>query len=327
MATGSHDYEQFNTIRYTSAICCGIYEAMITSNPERKETIETASENKSEHSRSTRLKANLAYWERAIFQRRPGGNFWAQVQWRGRREKFSLGTPIRWAAAGRAREFYLRLTVEGWDAAFRELKPAITRPDSSTIGDFLDELKAKADLKPATLEDYAVALRKIVADVFDLANDPDKHKHRGPGYQRWLSRVHSVKLADLTPSVVQKWKRAFLGRSEGDPIRLRSARISANSFLRRAKSLFAERATKHLSIQLPSPLPFDGISFEPRQSMRYRSTINVEELTHAAHEELAQADPPAFLAFLLALGAGLRRVEIDTLEWGCVPFRRMRDSH
>lgn len=49
--------------------------------------------------------------------------------------------------------------------------------------------------------------------------------------------------------------------------------------------------------------------------MGYRSTINVEELTKAAHQELAQADPPAFLAFVLALGAGLRRMEIDRLEW------------
>jgi len=62
-------------------------------------------------------------------------------------------------------------------------------------------------------------------------------------------------------------------------------------------------------------LPFDKVSFEPRQSMRYRSTINVEELTRAAHEELAQKNAPAFLAFLLALGAGLRRIEIDRLEW------------
>ena len=49
--------------------------------------------------------------------------------------------------------------------------------------------------------------------------------------------------------------------------------------------------------------------------MRYRSTINVEKLTRAAHDELALSDQPAFLAFVLALGAGLRRIEIDRLEW------------
>jgi len=66
---------------------------------------------------------------------------------------------------------------------------------------------------------------------------------------------------------------------------------------------------------LPSPLPFAGIAFEPRQSTRYRSSIDAAKLTKAAQQELAQSDSPVFLAFLLALGAGLRRIEIDRLEW------------
>jgi integrase len=262
---------------------------------------------------------SLAYWQNAIFQRRAGGNFWAQIQHGGgRQKKFSLGTPVKAAAAARARDFYLTLTETGWDTALLELKPqsvALSR-DASTIGDFLDELKAVADLKPKTLEGYAVALRKIIADSFGIDGGREKYDYRSGGYQRWLERVHAIKLAALTPDVVQQWKRKFLERAADDPIRSRAAKISVNSFLRRAKSLFAPDAIKHLSrVQLPSPLPFERVSFEPRQSMRYRSTINVEKLTHAAHEELALADSAAFLVFLLALGAGLRRIEIDRLEW------------
>jgi integrase len=52
-----------------------------------------------------------------------------------------------------------------------------------------------------------------------------------------------------------------------------------------------------------------------RGTTRYRSTIDVEKLTRAAHEELAQTDSPVFLAFALAFGAGLRRLETDRLEW------------
>ena len=88
-----------------------------------------------------------------------------------------------------------------------------------------------------------------------------------------------------------------------------------NSYLRRAKSLFASEAVKHLCIQLPRPLPFEGITFEPRQTMRYCSTIDIAKLTTAARKELASKDESAFLAFLLALGVGLRRMEIDRLEW------------
>lgn len=37
--------------------------------------------------------------------------------------------------------------------------------DGSTVGDFLAELQEKSDAKAKTLEGYASALRKIVADI------------------------------------------------------------------------------------------------------------------------------------------------------------------
>jgi integrase len=279
------------------------------------------SKHKNKHTDRLRpSKATASYWKTKIFQRRAGGSFWVQIQHGGQpQKKVSLRTPVEHAAAERARDVYLALANgQSWDEALAQFKPQIALPtrDASTIGDFLDELKAKADLKARTFEGYAIALRKIVADSFKIDGGPDKYDYRGGGRQRWLDRIHAIKLAALTPDIVQQWKRAFLDRAADDPIRSRAAKISVNSFLRRAKSLFAPDAIKHLSrVRLPSPLPFDRVSFEPRQSMRYRSTINVEELTRAAHEELAQNDAPAFLAFLLALGAGLRRIEIDRLEW------------
>jgi integrase len=184
-----------------------------------------------------------------------------------------------------------------------------------TIGHFLSELRQKSDLKAKTLEGYAIAFRGIVAGIFGIDGGKEKYDHRKGGNARWLEQIHAVRLSEVTPERVQAWKRSFLARAGKDPIALRSARTSSNSFLRRAKSLFAPGAIKHLALQLPSPLPFEGIAFEPRQSMRYRSSIDATELTRAAQAELASTDPQVFLAFLLALGAGLRRIEIDRLEW------------
>src|SRR5207253_4253388 len=130
------------------------------------------------------------------------------------------------------------------------------------------------DLKPKTLEGYAVAFRGIVADIFGIEGGKEKYDHRGGGRARWIEKIHAVRLDAVTPERVQAWKRTFIARAGEDPVKLRSARTSFNSFLRRAKSLFAPDAIKHLSVTLPSPLPFEGIAFEPRQSMRYRSNID-----------------------------------------------------
>jgi integrase len=260
-------------------------------------------------------KATLAYWESVLYQRRPGGNWWVRIQFRGRREKLSLGTPFKVAATTRARDIYQRLTVaKDWDTVLRELKPERVPVSRDTVGDFLEQLQATAD--PRKLRSYATAFRKIVADAFGIDGDKDKFDYRGGGHRRWIEKIHAVKLGDVTPAVIQKWKRDFLNRAGDNPIRLRSAKVSANSIMRHAKTLFGPKMTRHLSNPVSSP--FTGVEFEPKQRVRYRSTINVDELTKAAHAELALSDPPAFLVFLLALGAGLRRLEIDRLEWSAI---------
>jgi integrase len=130
--------------------------------------------------------------------------------------------------------------------------------------------------------------------------------------KRGLRKVHDVKLADITPERVQKWKIGFLRRAGSDPMKQRAARISCNSLMRQAKSLFAPDMLKFIHLDLSGALPFEGVKFEPRQSMRYRSSFEVEKIIQEAQSEL-----PAerLKIFLLAILAGLRRNEIDKLEW------------
>jgi integrase len=268
-------------------------------------------------------KRHLAYWTESIFQRRPGGNWWMILQHAGIRRKFSLETPVKAAAAARARDTYLEVLSGGWEAVLATLHGHGRRePSPATVGQFLEELAARADLKPETFKGYTIAFRAIIADIFGIDGGREKFDYRGGGHARWLARIHAIRLADVTPAKVQEWKRSFIARAGDDPLKQRSAKTSVNSFLRRAKSLFAPGALKHLSITLPSPLPFEGIAFEPRQSARYRSNIDPAELTRAAQYELSETDPPVFLAFLLALGAGLRRIEIDRLEWSAFQWER-----
>jgi integrase len=57
------------------------------------------------------------------------------------------------------------------------------------------------------------------------------------------------------------------------------------------------------------------VSFESRSSSKYYQSFNLGALIQAAARELRQNDPEAFKVFLLAGLAGLRRKEIDLLQW------------
>ena len=102
--------------------------------------------------------------------RRLTKEWYARIQFRGERQFFSLGTPNKAAAAAKARDIYLSLFASGWEITLQRYKTSSAVPkraasNGGTVGDFLAELKEKSEAKPKTLEGYAVALRKIVADV------------------------------------------------------------------------------------------------------------------------------------------------------------------
>jgi integrase len=271
-------------------------------------------------------KTDVRYWQSKLFkpwytrdgEKRELDQYAVKIQHKGLRDTFSLGTPNRAAAAAKAREIYVHLVANGWDAALEKFKPKsqVVLKTHATVGDFLDELRLKADLKPKTLEDYSVSFRKIVADTFKINGENERFDYHKGGHERWRKQVHSVKLADITPARIQEWKRAFLAKAGSSPAKQRTARISVNSFMRRAKALFAPRNTKHLeTVKLPSPLPFEGVDFEKRPSMRYKSSFDISKLIGQARSELATEEPEQFKIFVLATMAGLRRKEIDTLEW------------
>lgn len=271
-------------------------------------------------------KTDVRCWRARVFKQtyQRGGkkfespNWMVEIQAHGTRHRLSLETPNKEAAAVRAKDIYLSIQANGWEAALQKYRPALAVPQKRqnvTVGEFIAEVTAKADRDPGTLADYARALRKIVADAFGVDDGPEKFDSHSGGYQNWLTQVHGIKLARLTPEKVQGWKRAFLARASTSPIEQRKAKVSVNSFIRRARCLFTPGILQHLEIELATPLPFEGVEFEPRQSLKYRSNFDVQALIIKATEELAGQESEAFKIFLLAVMVGLRRKEIDLLEW------------
>jgi integrase len=234
----------------------------------------------------------------------------------------SLGTSDRQTAAAKAKQLYLAVRSQGWDKALAGLRPQ-TRPTAAsdlTVGQFLDALQCNSDLDAKTLESYARAFRTILGEAFDI--DPvGRHASRGEGSKQWRDRIHAIRLSLVTPQRIQVWKRKFLQQAGDDPLKLRSARVSINSFLRRAKCLFSRKVVRHLStIKLPETLPFSEVAYEKKQNVRYRSGFDVFTLLAQARKELFVNDSEGFKILLLALTAGLRAHEIDLLEWDAFDF-------
>jgi len=231
----------------------------------------------------------------------------------GRRETFPLDTANRAAAAAKAKRIYLTLTSSGWETALTNFKPKaqIHSEIATTVGGFLEQVILTAGAHPKTIQGYCRALRKIVADIFNICADSSKFDYRAGGREKWITRIHAVKLKDLTPDKIQKWKLAFVDRAGTDPVKRRVARISVNSFMRQAKCLFSPNILRFLPVAIAGT-PFDGVRFEPRQSMRYRGSFDLKQVIAAAQEELPKEE---LKIFLLGTMAGLRRNEIDKLEW------------
>jgi integrase len=153
----------------------------------------------------------------------------------------------------------------------------------------------------------------IIAESFGIDGAKEKYDYRSGGRAKWLERVERIKLNSVTPERVQRWKVAFLKRSGSDPVKIRTARTSVNTLIRKAKSLFSHKRLRFVSDpSLPFSNPFGGVEFEPRQSMRYQSFVDLEKITRAAVKELPEQE---FKVFILASMGGLRRNEIDKLEW------------
>ena len=245
--------------------------------------------------------------------------WYAQLQFKGRREKIGLGTNNKEEASRRAARFFTTLRQTGWDAAHKQLSPdhAVGPKNLTTIGSYIEEVCPLLSVRPRTFEIYAYALRKIAREALG-ARDTSRHKYN-PKSLEWRKATDLLPLSKLTPAAITKWKEKVLANAGQSPVARQRAGRNVNSFARNARALFGKKILKKLAnkeIVLPTPLPFEGFEFEPQGNTKYSSTIvDASALLQNARQELADSDPEAWKVILLALGAGLRRAEIDGLCW------------
>jgi integrase len=275
-------------------------------------------------------KFSATFWQERVFrptytragQRLVVAQWYARIKHGPRRESVGLATNSREEAGRKAARLYQTIHAKGWDAALAEFKPDSKPQCLTTVGDYLAAVKPIARVRGRTWDGYGYALRKI---ALDIAGDRQRDGSRfNPKTLVLRDRGNRIPLAKLTPASVEQWKMDFVNQA-ADPIAAGRARRSANSYLRCARALFSRRILKRLSelsVPLPSPLPFEGVELERQGNTRYVSTIDAGALLKAARKKLAGKDGDAWRVILLALGAGLRRSEIDMLCWTQIDFKR-----
>lgn len=278
-------------------------------------------------------KTHVDYWKRRIFKSsytRDGkthvvDEYAIKIQHRGIRKTFTLGTSNKDAAAAKARDIFALVNGEnGWERALAKFDPAMAVSlKTATVGEFLAQVKAVSDLRAVTCEIYSRKFRTLVAGVFNLRGGKEKFDYVNGGRAKWLERVHRVRLDKLTSQRIERWKVNYLKAAAAkDPLANKRAKTTVNSLIRGSKSLFAPSVVKGLTVCLPKPLPFDGVANVSLPRSRYKSEINPSLLVVQATRELADSDPECFKILLLALGAGLRRDEIDSLSWKQMQWTR-----
>jgi integrase len=269
-------------------------------------------------------KNDSRYWRSRIFRPVNGRgetspHYSMRLQMQGQRMAFSLGTGNAEAAARRAADVYTDFLTLGVKSALAKHRPQKTADSITTVGEWIEAARSGSTVNPATFALYAAALRKIVGDIILVKRNRKRFGPKGGGARAYRRAIGTAPLALLSPEAIQKWRMEYVKRAK-TPAEQRSRMTSCNSTLRQARSLFGKKIIRF--VPLPEPPPFQPVEFFPRQSAKYFSRIDAKALLRQARNELAENNSAAFLVVLIALAAGLRKGEIDTLCWHQIDFER-----
>jgi integrase len=262
-------------------------------------------------------KTDIKFWEARVFRYNPKDRnalFYVKLQSAGRRDTFCTHAITRSQAASVAKAIYMELRTLGWAATLKKHKPEAEPESTATVGEFLERISRQFIGQNRTIEDYCRSFRRVVADIFEVPRDEKRYDYFNGGRLEWVGKVNAIRLVDITPEKIQSWRIGYLDRVGDDLDKRRSAQTSLNTVLRQCRSLFSSKRLELINFDLPIESPFRKVKLEPEGDARYRSTIDAAKLVTSALVDLA-GEPELLKVFILAVCAGLRRNEIDKLQW------------
>lgn len=281
------------------------------------------------HTPARRLsKTSADYWKSKVRPRLIRGNPTPELYVRfteaGRDAWICLDSANKAAAATKARDYWIRMKAIGLPALLAELRPDERPAHVATVGEVIEAASKLATVRIGSFAGYAKRLRQLAGEIAHIKKPKNALSRNAPEALAWKAATGAVRVDVFTPEAVNQWKAQRIAAAKADPQKRRRATITADSVIRLARAVFSKdnlAAGLGKVVNLPTPLPFAGVSYGP-STKRFVSPVDPSQLFAAARSELEQAHPQQFLAFSLCLLAGLRRSEADTLTWAQVDLGR-----
>ena len=179
-------------------------------------------------------KTHVDYWYSKLRKRNFSGRDGLQVQvpdWQvrlthlGRSMWFNLKTANAAEAAVKARDIYIYLIANGWEAVLEKFKPRTEKLENLTVGEFVDLYREKIELV-----EYPPIIRTV---------------ERYVGCLLLICKLVGIKrIAQLTEEKVATFKQKYLKRGRDKKRDETSVKLTCNSHLRGAAALFAKQMMK-----------------------------------------------------------------------------------
>ena len=281
-------------------------------------------------------KTHPKHWEKRVFKKSylladgtkaTRNSYMIRIQVDGKRKEVDLETGDRREASKRAMEMYFEIRSKGWDALSSPSTLRCEVVESPSVGDVIKRFEDCNDIAPQTARDYISSLRKVAAWVGDILSDKNRYDYVNGGIDQWRRQVDAIKISQLTPLQMQRWKRFMIKSAKGDPLKEHSRKTTANSDLRRVKCIFSRKNItfmKDLNLPPTEELPGHSTPMYKVAPKPYRSVIDLGRVLREGKQELRDQFPEQYKVLLLAVWAGLRRDEIDKLQWSSIDFENHR---
>ena len=264
-------------------------------------------------------KFGIEHWRSAIFhpftirdgKKLISPNWMAALCHEGHRESLGLQTDNKEAAADIAKESFIYLKANGWAMWRAKYKPqpvkAPVKTSVASVAEYLDKAQALIVCDPKTFEQYGQCLRRVAADIKGIGCKGD--------LKLWREQVGAVTLDVLTPEAVNNWQIDRLKKAGSSPVKKLQTGTSINSTIRMAKALFIKNVRSKIKVILPAFVPFADCERQKHSATTFKPKFEVSELANAAVAELKETELEMYKAFVFGLLFGLRRNEVDKLEW------------